>query len=78
MSPASISILHELCEVPAFREAIKELATEEIEYHVNAMRNALQSDELPLAHAANGAIRAFEDLGTTIAKYAAMYTPTRL
>ena len=78
MSPASISLLYELWEVPAFRAAFQELAAKEIEYHVNAMRSALQGDQLPLAHAANGAIRVFEDLPTTIAKYAAIYTPTRL
>jgi hypothetical protein len=78
MSPTSISLLYELQEVPAFRAAIQELVAEETKYLVQAMRNALESDQLPLAHAANGAIRACEDFPATIAKYAGMYTPSRV
>jgi hypothetical protein len=73
MSEQSAATFASLQEVPNFREAIKELVALEVMYLTQSMRNALEANQVHLAQSFNGAIRSYEDLPATIAKYAATY-----
>jgi hypothetical protein len=77
MSQQSAGVFASLQDVPDFREAIKELVAQEVEYLTQAMRNALEANQVHLAQSFNGAIRFYEDLPATIAKYAATYETQR-
>ena len=73
MSQQSAGVFAELQDSPAFHAAIQELVALEVVYLTQAMRNALEANQVHLAQSFNGAIRSYEDLPATIAKYAATY-----
>lgn len=77
ISEQALSVLSALNDNAAVKAALSELCADQIKIQTDQMRGYVQAGDIGNAQAAEGAIRAFEDLSGTIANYAKQYKPER-